>query len=587
MKKSINLGIFFLYILPGIIFCIYFIYRGSFETPYGRQFTLSDTSMVSMTYAKTFINTGQLIWYEGAERVQGFSNFLYTIFFAFLHLFKFSYSINSLIVSSINVVVLVLISYKVVTLCNIFNSKNLHFNYFLGALVFFQYPLVFWSLRGYEVGVLTLITITVIERLFKINERNKIESFKEFYVLLFYLSLGIWITLDFLIVALTITLYTTIFLRKKIESYEYLIYFNLGIFFSIFLLLALQHSYYGDYFPNTFYLETGGFYLIEKIPRGIISSFKIFPILLIQIYLFIKNLYDKSYTKNLHLVLLISTTLIVYNILEGGDNWEVYGFANRKLTLLIPVGLVVVSFIEENKFFSSNKLLNILFSILLIFGVFLQQLSILKIININISNFYLSRFEITYITVSCLAILLLIYKKYSNYLIALLFTIFISFTHINYLVNTELQISSTEFLNTQIGIELKNFTTKDAKIGVLWAGNIAYYSERNMIDFLGKSDKYIAKSEPIRVQNKNKYNITDFDPGHNKWNFQYSIGELSPDVIIRTWDDLEFYEQIKKNGYEKICVVFKDPFDSEEMEIYIKKGSSKVIKENIIFCKDK
>lgn len=585
MNKSINLRKFFLCSLPGVFFCLYFIYSGSFETPYGRQFTLSDTSMVSMTYAKTFVNTGHLVWYEGAERVQGFSNFLYTIFFAFIHLFKFSYSFNSLFVSIINIVFLVLISYKVVILCNILNSKNLHSSYFLGALVFLQYPLVFWSLRGYEVGVLALITISTIERIFKIIERNKIKASSDLFVLWLYLSIGVWITLDFLIVALTISFYITIILKKYAESYKYLIYFKLGIFFSIFLLLFFQYFYFGDFFPNTYYLETGGFYLIEKIPRGIISSFKIFPLILFQFYLLFKNFYEKSYSRKLNLILIVTASLTIYNIFVGGDNWEVYGFANRTLTLVIPLGLVAISYIDEKKFFSSNKLLNILFSALLIFGVFLLQISLPSVTNINIRNFYFTSFELVYIAASCLTILLFIYKKYLNYLFALLITIFISFTHINYLVNTELQISSTEFLNTQIGIELKNFTTEDAKIGVLWAGNIAYYSERNMVDFLGKSDKYIAKSEPIRLQNNyKKYNFTEFDPGHNKWNFKYSIGAMAPDVILRTWDDQEFYEQIKKNGYEKICVVFKYPFDSEELEIYIKKGSSKVLKENILSC---
>ena len=86
----------------------------------------------------------------------------------------------------------------------------------------------------------------------------------------------------------------------------------------------------------------------------------------------------------------------------------------------------------------------------------------------------------------------------------ILITIFLSYTHINYLINTELQISSTEFLNSQIGIELRDFTTKDVKIGVLWAGNIGYYSERELIDFLEKSDKFIAKSLPVRHLNKNQ-----------------------------------------------------------------------------------
>ena len=118
--------------MPGILFCLYFIYSGSFETPYGRQFTLSDTPMVSMTYAKTFVNSGELVWFPGANRVQGYSNLLYTIFFVFIHLLKLSSSINILLVSIVNLFILIAISYRVVELSRIFNPKNIKTSYFWG-----------------------------------------------------------------------------------------------------------------------------------------------------------------------------------------------------------------------------------------------------------------------------------------------------------------------------------------------------------------------------------------------------------------------------------------------------------------------
>lgn len=574
-----------MYSLPGILFCLYFIYSGSFATPYGRQFTLSDTSMVSMTYAKTFVNSGELVWFPGAERVQGFSNFLYTIFFAFIHLLKLSNSINALLVSVINLFILIAISYKVVELSRILNPKKINTSYFLGSIVFFQYSLIFWSLRGYEVGMLALITISSIVKICRIIERNRISIYPDLIVLWLYLSLGIWLTLDFTIIAVTLTTYIVFVFKKIVKSYKYLIIFQLGIFLSLFLILIFQYTYYGDFFPNILYLETGGFLLIEKIPRGIISSFKIFPLLLFQSFLLLKDFLEKRESRKLYLIFFLTSSLTVYNILMGGDNWEVYGFANRTLTLLIPIGLSTIALVNKDKFFTSKKLINIIFSLLLILGVFSLQLNLYNIKNITISQLTFSSFEIVYFFFSCLFITMLKNRKYLSYLLGIIFTIFLSFTHVNYLVNTELQISSTEFLNTQIGIELRNFTLQDAKIGVLWAGNIGYYSERELIDFLGKSDKFVAKSLPVRYLNSSqKYNFNDFDPGHNKWNFKYSIGILKPDIILRTWDDEDFYTQIEKNGYEKICVVFKHPFDSEELEIYIKNNSKKIIKEKIQFC---
>src|SRR5690606_14799325 len=67
---------------------------------------------------------------------------------------------------------------------------------------------------------------------------------------------------------------------------------------------------------------------------------------------------------------------------------------------------------------------------------------------------------------------------------------------------------------------------KDTKIGIFASGKIPYYcSEYTFFDFLGKSDKRIAKSEK-------KTGIA----GHNKYLYDYSIGELKPDLIITAAD---------------------------------------------------
>src|SRR4030095_12686941 len=63
---------------------------------------------------------------------------------------------------------------------------------------------------------------------------------------------------------------------------------------------------------------------------------------------------------------------------------------------------------------------------------------------------------------------------------------------------------------------------KDALIGVFWAGLTPYFlPEYRFHDFLGKCDVHVAHS-PARWG----------PPGHNKWDYQYSLGQLKPDIII-------------------------------------------------------
>jgi hypothetical protein len=57
-------------------------------------------------------------------------------------------------------------------------------------------------------------------------------------------------------------------------------------------------------------------------------------------------------------------------------------------------------------------------------------------------------------------------------------------------------------------------------IGLHWAGLISYFGDRPIRDLLGKSDKYIAHMEVDR-----------FAPGHSKWDWDYVIHTMRPDIV--------------------------------------------------------
>jgi hypothetical protein len=80
---------------------------------------------------------------------------------------------------------------------------------------------------------------------------------------------------------------------------------------------------------------------------------------------------------------------------------------------------------------------------------------------------------------------------------------------------------------------LDEITTPDAKIAVVTAGIIPYFTDRYSLDLLGKSDKKIAH-EPVHIPEN--LALIDFRPGHMKWDYAYSIGELQPDVVAQ-FDD--------------------------------------------------
>src|SRR5574338_175448 len=76
-----------------------FIYRTSFVVDGERYFSLFDDAMVSMRYAKNFADGHGLVWNPG-ERVEGYTNPLWTLYMGLLHLLPVPPSKTSLLVQA-------------------------------------------------------------------------------------------------------------------------------------------------------------------------------------------------------------------------------------------------------------------------------------------------------------------------------------------------------------------------------------------------------------------------------------------------------------------------------------------------------
>jgi len=563
------------YFLPGILFCIYFIMTSSFDNFEGRIFTLSDDVMISMSYAKTLANSGELVWYEGAPRVQGFTNFLYTIALSLLHLFKFNLTTNSLIVSLLNLFTIFIISLKVTSISLIVSNENQKLSYFLGGLIPFQYPLVFWSLRGFEVGVISLIVILVVDLLVKSSLNNSKIPKSTLLKIFTLLCIGILIRIDFIVIFIGVSLYLLIFNTSNLKDFFNLIKLNLSGAATLLVLFLFQYFYYGDPLPNTYYLKTDGFHLIEKIPRGVLSSLNLLPLLIFILYISFNNFKHKERFRFISPIFFVSLLLIIYNIYIGGDAWEVYGFANRFITPVIPLAFASIPFFLDSANYKNNRIINLIFCIFLFASIFLIQMNVSQLLNFEEPNFKFGHNEFIYLVVVI------------TYLIAILFTLFLSSSHIQYMHREEVQITNTDYYNVLIGSRLSEVTEPDARVAIFWAGNLSYYMNRPVIDFLGKSDRFIAKNPPVRKVVSNKYNFSDFMPGHNKWNFEYSIGELQPDIVTRNWPDPEFFNQLELNKYKEYCINVTPSKFGDEFPIYVKNNSKNVIYDKLISCSDK
>ena len=88
---------------------------------------------------------------------------------------------------------------------------------------------------------------------------------------------------------------------------------------------------------------------------------------------------------------------------------------------------------------------------------------------------------------------------------------------------------ASDIWRAKLGLILNEGTNADALIAVHAAGQIPYFSRRKTVDLLGRNDEKIAKGQPVVA----------FRPGHNKWNYNYSILELKPDIVADEWGEVK------------------------------------------------
>ncbi|HVH46204.1 MAG TPA: acyltransferase, partial [Labilithrix sp.] len=79
---------------------------------------------------------------------------------------------------------------------------------------------------------------------------------------------------------------------------------------------------------------------------------------------------------------------------------------------------------------------------------------------------------------------------------------------------------------TRLGLLIQGNTQPDFRIAVAAAGATPYFAQRPTEDLLGKNDRHVAKLAPRGV----------FSPGHDKWDYAYSLGERNAQLVVEAVD---------------------------------------------------
>lgn len=298
-------------LIPALATFIYFA---------NKLFFVQDDAYITYRYVQNFLNGHGLVYNIG-ERVEGFTNFGWTILLIFVRNLGFNYMLGSQIVGlsfgCATIVVIYLISRR------IFGERDwfaLIPPYILGATLSFSY----WSIAGLETASFVfLVTLSIYLYL------------KRSWSLIATLTLAVWVRPEGAFL-------TGLLILIELIQYRRLPRYSLicaGIAFVASLpFVAFKLFYYHSILPNPFYAKTG--FNMEQLTSGLEYAGRFFGhywLLAAGMVIGLVLLLMKRLNRDARTVWLITLFYTLYIILVGGDVLKVHRF------FLPVVGLMAIA----------------------------------------------------------------------------------------------------------------------------------------------------------------------------------------------------------------------------------------------------
>lgn len=523
LERSLLVGILVAYTLYAAVFIAKTIFWVD-GVPYSALF---DDMMISMTYARNLAQGYGLVWNPGGERVEGFSNPLWVVFMALIHLLPIVENWISLAVQISGGVFFIASLLVLRRVAGQVSGGRGRVALLAVLLTAFYYPLSNWSLLGLEVSLLVLMVNLSMFLALKTLESGRFSR-------ALYLLMGV-ATLVRVDAAVTyLTLWGLLVWFDRANRRRHLIEGGLVLILFIGGQTLARKLYYGEWVPNTYILKVEGLPLWARVRRGLQVTWNFvrgfFPLLVIfpfTVFFFRRD-------RKVLLVALVFLAQVVYSIYVGGDAWEHRGGANRFVALGIPALFLLFSMAVWEWY---DRIRNWLQKRNETHARWLKRLMPLGLAGfIALSMLLWNRMPGNYGVVSS------VLNPEKGEL------------RFFFLLERSIYVPGNERY-TRDGLILRQVTHPSAKLAVIAAGNICYFSHRYCIDMLGKTDPVIARGG---IQVPPDADWRELRPGHIKFNYQHSIATLKPDVVVeirQSTGDIaerflkEDYAAVKVNGH--------------------------------------
>lgn len=464
-----------------LIWSALFIYQSSYIALDGhRYFGLFDDAMISMRYAWNFAHGQGLVWNAG-QRVEGYTNLLMTLLMAAAAVFL-NKSLAVLAIQILGVFTILATGFVIKRLSDEVNAGQ-PYQKLIGVLatacVLLYFPLNYWTLMGMETGLLTLLLMaSALFALRWLRTRRSVD----------WIAASVLAGLAFLTRNDSLIPAALIFAFLALEAFadhwrraEWLPILFAGLLYAAFpaAQTLFRLAYYGQVLPNTYALKLTNFPISI---RGIGGIQFVIPFVAQSALLFL--LAVTALIRRLQRVRLFLFGFIVlalgYQVYVGGDPWPSWRMLSPAMPALFLLGIMAcVDILSRWSWLASHQ-----------------------------------KAAFSFLTVLPLAALFL--------------------TDLPFLADMSVRGPTSAAIanrvNTNSALAIQRMTGPNATVGVIWAGTLPYYVDRQGIDFLGKSDPYIAHLN-ADVTGSVSWSGMISVPGHNKYDLEYSIVKLQPTYI--------------------------------------------------------
>ena len=530
-----------------------FIIRSVMTIDGKRTYSLFDDAAISLTYARNLATGHGLVWMAGQHPVEGYSNFLWTLWMAAIEWMGPSDNMAGLWVMVSGALLLAANTYLICRITRRFAPGSRVAPLLAGLAVALYYGLDSWTLEGMETGLVALLYSAGILCAIRACDADTARSARTRMLIgtAIMLSLAVLTRDDALIMAVLVAVF--VYLRAPGRLHDAVIVFA-PVVVVVTGHIAFRLAYYGRPFPNTYYLKTQGIPLSTRVGRGWVVVAQNFTmqlvvavLLAVAYFLLVRRAGGRAATGTglLASAFIAQTAYLVY---VGGDSYD-QAFSDRYLAVVVPFlfVLAVLGARQLAALGSESGIPLILCGCLIVGAGVVVDSAALPTARLQMADFvpwHTTSWSVYLWVVGAIFIVLgLVARKRvlaGGIVVGVLIAgLVISTNGVQAASWSKDNYSGFAFAGgvDSLGVAVANATRPGTTIALGIAGNVTYFDHRPSIDLLGYSDEVIAASRPHTTAYIPGWgwHPLSFQPGHDKWDYRYSIGKLRPDVVLELY----------------------------------------------------